>query len=103
MQDVECQNICQIECQNIWQIKCQKGCQIECQVECQMISHRLPDGMSDKMPSIECQNMSNGMPEKMPRILSAYMSDRMSLGGDHSKKVIFVQRDADNYKGPFAR
>ena len=47
--------------------------------------------------------MSNGMPEKMPRILSAYMSDRMSLGGDHSKKVIFVQRDADNYKGPFAR
>jgi hypothetical protein len=30
------------------------------------------------------------MPDKMPDRMSEYMSDGMSLGGDPSKKVIFV-------------
>ena len=58
-----CQITCRSECQIECQMECQNVCQIECPMECQNI---LPDGMS------EC------------------MSDRLSLGGDHSKKVIFL-------------
>ena len=32
------------------------------------------------------------MPDRMPDRMSAFVSDRTSLGGDHSKKVIFLGR-----------
>ena len=68
---------CQIECQNICQIEYQKACQIECKIKCKM----------------ECQNICQIecwiVPERMPDIMSEYLSERMSVGWDHSKKVIF--------------
>ena len=43
---------------------------------CVCVSERMPDGMSEYIS------------ERMLDIMSEYMSDRISVGGDHSKKVI---------------
>ena len=47
-----------------------------CQTECQTENVRLLEYM----------------PDRMPDRMSAFVSDRTSLGGDHSKKVIFLGR-----------
>ena len=54
-------------------IKCQNMCQIK-------MSNRMPDRMRE--------NMSDKISDRMPDRLPEYMSGRMSVGGDHSKKVI---------------
>ena len=42
---------------------------------------------------MECQNICQIecwiVPERMPDIMSEYLSERMSVGWDHSKKVLF--------------
>ena len=43
----------------------------------------MPNRMPDKPEYIYIY-----MPERMPNRMSEYMSDRISVGGDHSKKVI---------------
>ena len=47
-----------------------------CQTECQTENVRLLEYM----------------PDRMPDRMSEFVSDRTSLGGDHSKKVIFLGR-----------
>ena len=63
--------MCQIECQ----VECQKECQIECQTRCQIECQNIRQINCQK----ECQNVE---------YIYIYISDRMSFGGDHMKKVI---------------
>ena len=44
------------------------------------VSAEVSEGTSDKMPQF--------ISERMPNRMSEYTSDKMSLGADHSKKVI---------------
>ena len=59
----------------------------------------MPYGTSDRMPDGMSENMSDRMPERMPeewndrmyaRQNVKYLSDRMPLGGDHSKKKFSI-------------
>ena len=58
--------ICHVECEIEWQNICQRECPVElCPVECK----------------IERQNI----------YIYMFISDRMSVGGDHSKKTFFFR------------
>ena len=70
----EWQKGCKIECQIECQIQCQTECQIECQIECQNDSEYMSDRMLGRKPDE----------------MSEYMSGRMSVGGDHSHRYVFL-------------
>ena len=83
---IECHKECQVACQNIYQRRYQTECQIKCQIECQNIYIYiwlyLPEGIPDRM--------SEYMSARMPDTMTENVSDWISVGGDHSKKVICV-------------
>ena len=80
-----CQNVCQIECQNRCQIECQNVCQTKCRSECQKRCQMEYHNICQIECPMDCQKICQ---IRIPDGMSECMSDRMSLCGGHSKKVI---------------
>ena len=78
---IECQNICQTKCQIEWKIECQIDCQNICQIRYHIEWQIGCQNICQIKCQIECHNMSE------------YMTDRMSVSGDHSKKYVFAWCD----------